>query len=120
MVPEGARLARVSGSPGRKWLDGVPVSGISNIQRFLHTDPADVGCEHVFALLHLYAERELEYRDAADHYPGIAAHLDACGACGENLRGLLALLRTPETFDPDRPPYFQRSPPPTRRRDACP
>ncbi len=96
------------------------MSGISNIQRFLHTDPADVGCQHSLTLLHLYAERELDDRDAADHYAGIAAHLAACRACAEDLRGLLALLTTPETFDPDRPPYFQRSPPPTRRRDACP
>jgi hypothetical protein len=95
------------------------VSGISNILRFLHTDSADVGCQHALALLHLYAERELDDRDAADHYPGIAAHLADCGACAEDLRGLLALLTTPETFDPDRTPYLQRSPPPTRRRDAC-
>ena len=79
------------------------MSGISNIQRFLHTDPADVGCEHVFALLHAYAERGLEYRDAADHYPGIAAHLDACGPCAEDLRGLLALLTAPWDVRP-RPP----------------
>jgi hypothetical protein len=71
------------------------VSGTSNLQRFLHTDPNDVGCEQSCALLHLYAERELEYRDAADRYPGIAAHLDACPACAEDLRGLLALLTTP-------------------------
>lgn len=69
------------------------MSGTLNIQRFLHTDPDDVGCEHVFALQHLYAERELESHDAADHHPGIAAHLDACDACAEDLRGLLALLR---------------------------
>ena len=36
----------------------------TNIQRFLHTDPADVGCQNALALLHLYAERELRHRDA--------------------------------------------------------
>ena len=57
--------------------------------------PADVGCQHALALLHLYAERELDDRDAADHYAGIAAHLAACTPCAEDLRGLLALLTAP-------------------------
>jgi hypothetical protein len=71
------------------------VSGTSNIQRFLHTDADDVGCEQVFALVHLYIERELKYGDAAGHYPGIAAHLDACAPCAEDYRGLVALLTAP-------------------------
>ncbi len=31
-------------------------------------------------------------RDAASRYPGIAAHLAACGPCGEDFRGLLAAV----------------------------
>jgi quinol monooxygenase YgiN len=91
------------------------VSGISNIQRFLHTDPADVGCQHALALLHLYAERELDDRDAADHYPGIAAHLAACGACAEDLRGLLALLTTPWDVRPRPPAVLSTQPAPNAK-----
>jgi len=29
---------------------------------------------------------------AADRYPGIAAHLRACGPCGQDFEGLLALV----------------------------
>ena len=71
------------------------MSGTSNIQRFLHTDPDDVVCEQAFALLHLYVERELEYGDAASHYLGLAAHLNACVPCAEDHRGLLSLLTPP-------------------------
>jgi hypothetical protein len=70
------------------------VNGTSNIQRFLRTDPDDVGCDQVFALLNVYVERELEYGDAAERYPGIAVHLDACSPCAEDSRGLTALLTT--------------------------
>ena len=31
----------------------------------------------------------LRYRDAAGRYPGVAAHLAACGPCGEDFNGLL-------------------------------
>ncbi len=68
------------------------MNGTSNIKRFLCTDLDDVGCEEVFAMLHLYVERELEHGDAAERYPGVAAHLDACSPCSEDSRGLTALL----------------------------
>ncbi len=68
------------------------MSGTSNLIHFLRTDPGDLGCEQVFVLLDLYVEREHEYGDAAERYPGLAAHLDACGPCSEDNRGLLALL----------------------------
>jgi hypothetical protein len=70
------------------------MNGISQLQQFLHTDPADDGCERLFELIHVYVERELDYGDAAEHYPGIAAHLDACGPCAEDHRGLLSLITT--------------------------
>ena len=33
------------------------------------------------------------FGDAEERYPGIAAHLRACGPCGEDLEGLLAAVR---------------------------
>lgn len=63
------------------------------LARFLRTDPRDVGCDEAMAVLHVYAE--LVARDAeaaAEGYPGVAAHLAACGPCREDLTGLLAAM----------------------------
>jgi hypothetical protein len=63
------------------------------LDRFLQTDPRDVGCGEAMDLLHLYVE--LAAADAAaarQRYPGIAVHLRACGPCGEDFDGLLAAV----------------------------
>jgi hypothetical protein len=63
------------------------------LDRFLQTDPRDVGCAEAMDLLHLYVE--LVAADAAaaqQRYPGIAAHLRACGPCAEDFDGLLAAV----------------------------
>jgi hypothetical protein len=63
------------------------------LDRFLQTDPRDVGCAEAMDLLHLYVE--LAAADAAaarQRYPGIAVHLGACGPCGEDFDGLLAAV----------------------------
>jgi len=68
--------------------------GPAALDRFLRTDPADVGCGEAMAVLHVYAE--LVDRDPAQaeaQYSGVAAHLAACGPCAEDLAGLLAALR---------------------------
>lgn len=58
---------------------------------FLRTDPLDVGCEQAMELLHMYVDRVLADAAAAtERYPGIVAHLRACGPCQENFEGLLA------------------------------
>ena len=44
-------------------------------------------------LLHIYAELIAAVASAAQRYPGIAAHLAACGRCGEDFDGLLAAIR---------------------------
>jgi hypothetical protein len=62
------------------------------LERFLHTDPADVGCEQAMEILHVYVELVAARHDAANRYPGVAAHLAACGPCGEDFRGLLAAV----------------------------
>jgi hypothetical protein len=44
-------------------------------------------------MLHIYAELTAVGLSAEQRYPGLAAHLRACGQCGEDFEGLLAALR---------------------------
>jgi RNA polymerase sigma-70 factor, ECF subfamily len=70
------------------------------LEGFLHTDPADVGCDEAIRLLHVYVDLFQADRAAAqDSYPGIVAHLAACGPCGDDFHGLLAAVsgRHPDT-----------------------
>jgi hypothetical protein len=65
----------------------------SALDRFLQTDPRDVGCEEAIELLHVYVDLVVaDPAAAADRYPGIAAHLRACGPCSEDFEGLLAAV----------------------------
>ena len=69
------------------------MTGGEALDRFLRTDPADVGCAAAIDLLHVYAEAVA--RDpaaAATRWPGVAAHLRACGPCGQDFDGLLAAI----------------------------
>jgi len=59
------------------------------LDRFLRTDPRDVGCDEALAVLHIYVDLVAAGGDAAGHYPGVAAHLLACGPCDEDFTGLL-------------------------------
>ena len=68
------------------------MSDFEALQRFLHTDPRDVGCDEAMAVLHVYVELAAAGQDPAAEYPGIAAHLAACGPCGEDFAGLLAAV----------------------------
>jgi hypothetical protein len=63
------------------------------LDRFLQTDPRDVGCDKAMAMLHVYADLAAEGAPAEERYPGIAAHLRACGPCGEDFEALLAAVR---------------------------
>jgi hypothetical protein len=54
-----------------------------------------VGCGEAMELLHVYAELAAADASAAQRYPGIAAHLAACGPCGDDFDGLLAAIRDP-------------------------
>jgi hypothetical protein len=65
----------------------------TTIERFLRTDPADVGCEQTIALLHAYVELVVDGLDPAVEYPGIAAHLRACPPCADDHEGLLLTVR---------------------------
>ena len=62
------------------------------LERFLATDPHDVGCDDARAVLHLYAELVASGVDAAERFPGVASHLAACESCAEDADGLLAAV----------------------------
>ena len=62
---------------------------LERLDRFLRTDPRDVGCDEAMAVLHVYVDLVAVGADAAGRYPGVAAHLLACGPCGEDFSGLL-------------------------------
>ncbi|MFI7609425.1 hypothetical protein ACIBTV_30530 [Micromonospora sp. NPDC049366] len=69
---------------------------MSALDRFLRTEPEDVGCGQAMEMLHVYAElAATDPEAAAMRYAGLAAHLRACGPCAEDLEGLLAALAGP-------------------------
>jgi hypothetical protein len=55
-------------------------------------DPRDVGCEQALEILHVCVEMVLQDAPglAPCRYPGVAAHLAACGPCDDDFQGLLA------------------------------
>ena len=69
------------------------MNGWSALNRFLQTDPRDVGCEQAMEMLHIYAELVAAGAPAEQRYPGIAAHLRSCGPCLGDFEGLLATIR---------------------------
>jgi hypothetical protein len=71
--------------------------GKSELDRFLETDPQDVGCEEAMEFLHVYVELIADDASAAGRYPGIAAHLRACGPCSDDFEGLLAAVDSSAT-----------------------
>ena len=68
------------------------MSDRERLDRFLRTDPRDVGCDEAMAVLHIYADLAATGEDPGERYPGVAAHLAACGPCAEDLTGLLAAV----------------------------
>jgi hypothetical protein len=68
------------------------MSDRERLDRFLRTDPRDVGCDEAMAVLHIYVDLIATGDDAAGRYPGVAAHLAACGPCAEDFTGLLAAV----------------------------
>jgi hypothetical protein len=80
------------------------MNGGSPLDRFLQTDPRDVGCAEAMEALHVYVDLVANLvaagggaAAAQQRYPGIAAHLRACGPCGEDFEGLLAAVSSPPT-----------------------
>jgi len=64
---------------------------LADLDRFLATDPNDVGCEQALEILQVYVGTVLADAPgvAGRRYPGVAAHLAACGPCDDDFRGLL-------------------------------
>ena len=69
------------------------MSAPRDVDRLLVVDDVDFGCSAGFAVLAQYVETELSGGDAADDFPGLAAHLRACPACREDYVGLLEATR---------------------------
>ena len=65
------------------------------LDRFLDTDPRDVGCAEAIEVLHLYVELVEAGNDPSLQYPGVVAHLLACDPCRQDQEGLLAAVRAP-------------------------
>jgi hypothetical protein len=63
------------------------------VNRNLRTDPRDMDCAQAMEMLHTYAELAAVGDPVAERYPGIAAHLRACGPYGEDFERLLTALR---------------------------
>jgi hypothetical protein len=73
------------------------MSDWSELDAFLETDPADVGCDEAMRILHVYVDLIVSGEDAASRYPGVASHLRQCGPCSEDFEGLVALVTDPPT-----------------------
>ena len=69
------------------------MNGGSELDRFLQTDPRDVGCAEAMEVLHVYVDLVASGAPAEQQYPGIAAHLRADGLCGADFEALLAVVR---------------------------
>jgi hypothetical protein len=69
------------------------------LERFLRTDPKDVGCDEAMTVLHVYADIVARDEDPEVLYPGVTAHLRACGPCAEDLHGLLEAIRASREGD---------------------
>jgi hypothetical protein len=71
------------------------MTGWSQLDQFLATDPRDVGCEQAMQVLHIYVELVRDDptgQEVARRYAGVAVHLAACGPCAEDFHGLLAAV----------------------------
>jgi len=70
------------------------MSGWQELDQFLRTDPQDVGCERAMEVLDIYVDAVIKdgAKETERRFPGVAAHLRACGPCGEDFAGLLAAV----------------------------
>jgi hypothetical protein len=69
------------------------MNGWQALDDFLRTDPRDAGCARAMEILHVYADLVAAGEPAEQRYPGLAAHLRACGPREEDFEGLLAAIR---------------------------
>ena len=71
------------------------------LDAFLQTDPRDMGCDATMEMLDVYAELVAGGSDPAERFPGLHAHLLACGPCAQDLEGLLAAITSGTSSRPD-------------------
>jgi hypothetical protein len=64
----------------------------SRLDRFLRTDPQDVGCGEAMEIMHIYVDLVQAGDDPEALYPGVTAHLRACGPCSDDFQGLLTAV----------------------------
>ena len=64
------------------------------LEQLLGPTRPEVGCDECFAQLDGYVELELAGVDAAERMPRLAAHLQGCPVCREELDDLLEFLRS--------------------------
>jgi hypothetical protein len=62
------------------------------MQRLVTTDPEELTCDEVFALVDEYAEASQRGEDVASLKPLIRHHLDLCHECDEEYHALLRIL----------------------------
>lgn len=65
----------------------------ARLDLFLRTDPNDPGCTRCREEMDVCAELCVRGGSPAASLPGVAAHLESCGDCREELAGLVASLR---------------------------
>lgn len=80
--------------PGDHW---------ARLDAFLQTDPRDAGCDQAMEMLDIYADLLAAGNDPSERFPGVHAHLLACGPCAQDLEGLLTALTDPASSQPDPP-----------------
>jgi hypothetical protein len=70
------------------------MTGWQALDEFLRTDPRDVGCERAMEVLDVYVDvvRADGAEVAERRFRSVAAHLRACGPCGEDFDGLLIAI----------------------------
>jgi hypothetical protein len=65
----------------------------SALDRFLRTDPRDVGCTEAMQMLHVYAELVASGATAEQRYPASRRTCGRAARAERNSRGLLAAIR---------------------------
>lgn len=101
--PRGSTSRDGRGTTKQRDAGEAAMTGWAQLEQFLRTDPADVGCDQARQMMHVYTELVFDpsLGSTAAHragavqarYPGIAAHLAACGPCGDDFDGLLAAVQ---------------------------
>ncbi|MGI9005567.1 MAG: hypothetical protein ACR2FU_05095, partial [Streptosporangiaceae bacterium] len=57
------------------------MNSLLDLDRFLQTDPRDVGCEQALEILHVYMDLVAASGDTPQRFPRVVAHPRDCGTC---------------------------------------